>query len=155
MGTEAQIAAVVDGYRCRWVIEEYFKALKTGCNYEAREFESMRTLTNFLGIAAVLAWRLLLIRSLERENSSAPATDVVDVDLLEALAGFLKKIGERKPFPASPTVRDLMTGIARLGGHITNNGPPGWLVLWRGYKDLLVWANGFLHAKSIAYCDQS
>ena len=27
-------------YRTRWTIEEFFKALKTGCLYEQREFES-------------------------------------------------------------------------------------------------------------------
>jgi hypothetical protein len=153
--TEAEIAAVIDGYRTRWVIEEYFKALKTGCKYEDREFESMRTLTNFLGIAAVVAWRLLLIRSIQRANSNAAATDLVDAELLEALAARLKKIGERRPLPAKPTVTDLMNGIARLGGHITSNGPPGWLVLWRGYHDLLSWGDGFIHGKITTYSDLS
>ena len=29
-------------------------------------------------------------------------------------------------------MRDAMLGIAALGGHIKNNGVPGWLVLGRG-----------------------
>ena len=29
--TPEALAFVVDSYRARWVIEEYFKALKTGC----------------------------------------------------------------------------------------------------------------------------
>src|SRR6478752_2090599 len=36
----ADIERVVDTYRSRWVIEEYFKALKTGCGYEQRQLES-------------------------------------------------------------------------------------------------------------------
>jgi IS4 transposase len=33
--TAEQVAAVVDAYRARWLIEEFFKALKTGCGFEA------------------------------------------------------------------------------------------------------------------------
>jgi hypothetical protein len=151
----ADVAAVIDGYRLRWIIEEYFKAIKTGCKYETRELESLRTLTNLLGIVAVIAWRLLLLRTLHRTGPDSPATAVADPLLLEALAARLKDIGEPKAFPSAPTVTDLMNGIARLGGHITNNGPPGWQVLWRGYQDLLTWAAGFIRGKSIAYRDQS
>jgi hypothetical protein len=31
-----------------------------------------------------------------------------------------------------------MLAIAALGGHIKNNGDPGWLVLGRGLHDLLL-----------------
>jgi hypothetical protein len=151
----AEVAAVVDGYRRRWLIEEYFKAIKTGCSYEGRELESLRTLSNLLAIVAVIAWRLLLLRTLHRHDSHRPASDVIEPELLEALAARLKDIGERKPLPPAPTVADLMNGIARLGGHITSNGPPGWQVLWRGYQDLLTWGGGYIRGKSITCCDQS
>ena len=39
--------------------------------------------------------------------------------------------------PAHPTMRDAMLGIAALGGHITNNGPPGWIVMGRGLARFL------------------
>jgi hypothetical protein len=149
------VAAVVDGYRRRWLIEEFFKAIKTGCAYESRELESTRTLSNLLAIVAVIAWRLLLLRSLERQNSQLPATEIVPPQLLAALAARLRENREPKPLPTNPTVADLMTGIARLGGHITNNGPPGWQVLWRGYQDLLTWGGGFIRGRSITYRDQS
>jgi Transposase DNA-binding/Transposase DDE domain len=153
--SDADVAAVVDGYRRRWVIEEYFKALKTGCAYETRELESVRTLTNLLGIVAPIAWRLMALRTLHRLDSRQPASEILDPDLLEALAARLKDIGERKFLPAAPTVADLMNGIARLGGHITSNGPPGWQVLWRGYQDLLIWGSGYIRGKSITYSDLS
>jgi hypothetical protein len=151
----ADVVAVVDGYRRRWLIEEYFKAIKTGCKYEARELESVRTLTNLLAIVAVIAWRLLLLRAVHRQDSKQPATGVVAPDLVQALAARLQDIGERKPLPPQPTVADFMNGIARLGGHITSNGPPGWQILWRGYQDLLIWGAGFIRGKSIACRDQS
>jgi hypothetical protein len=32
--TNAQVGAIIDVYRKRWLIEEFFKALKTGCRFE-------------------------------------------------------------------------------------------------------------------------
>jgi|SRR5687768_8361786 len=43
------ILRVVDIYRSRWTIEEYFKALKTGCSMEERQLESLHSLTNAEG----------------------------------------------------------------------------------------------------------
>lgn len=150
-----QVAAVVDAYRARWLIEEFFKALKTGCGFEARQLRTIHTLTNTLGILAVIAYRLLLLRWLERTASDAPATTVLQPILIEALAARLRDIKEPKPLPSNPTVADLMRGIARLGGHHKSNGPPGWQILWRGFRDLLLWGSGFAAGKSTTYSDHS
>jgi hypothetical protein len=155
VNTADEVAAVVDAYRVRWLIEEYFKALKTGCAYEARQLRSMRTLTNTLGLLAVIAWRLLLLRALERDAPQTPATDAIEPVILEALAARLKNIGERKPLPPNPTVADLMKAIARLGGHHKSNGPPGWQLLWFGFQDLLIWADAFIAGRSSTYQDHS
>jgi hypothetical protein len=156
IATTDQVAAIVDGYRHRWLIEEYFKAIKTGCSYEDRELESVRTLTNMLAIVAVIAWRLLGLRAMERDDSQSPAAALVDPLLLEALAARLRDIREPKPLPSNPTVADFLRGIARLGGHITSNGRPGWQVLWRGYQDLLNWGGGYIsRVETRRYSDQS
>lgn len=143
--TADAVGDVVDGYRARWLIEEFFKALKTGCAYEERELETMRSLTNFLGVAAVLAWRLLLLRSVERDAPQTPAIQVCDPDLLEALAAQLvhTKAPEAARLPKNPTVAHVVAAIAFLGGHIKNNGRPGWQVLWRGYQRALEWAAAY------------
>ena len=31
----------------------------------------------------------------------------------------------------------MLLGIARLGKHIVRNGEPGWIVIGRGYDDVL------------------
>jgi hypothetical protein len=36
-----------------------------------------------------------------------------------------------------PTMKELIGVVARMGGHIKQNGPPGWQVLYRGFVDLL------------------
>jgi hypothetical protein len=127
------LAAIVDGYRVRWSIEEYFRALKQGCAYEKRQLESKHALLNALAIFTPVAWQLLALRHLSREGDATPAKDLLSPLKLKILAAH--KDTCRMP---SVTVRDAMLAIARLGGHIKNNGDPGWIVLGRGFEDLLM-----------------
>jgi hypothetical protein len=134
IATREQILAIVDAYRARWTIEEFFKALKTGCAYESRQLESYGTLSVALGIFLPLAWHLLLLRSYGHLDSVG-ARAVMDDRRLKVLAAMAKK--RNRPLPPNPTARDVMLAVAALGGHIKQNGDPGWQVLWRGYKRLL------------------
>ena len=135
--TIAQIERIVDIYRSRWVIEEYFKALKTGCEYEKRQLESEHTLTNALAVLVPIAWQLLLIRSLAQTDDNAPANAALTKTQLAVLAAVSKKL------PPKPTVRQALLAIAGLGGHIKNNGEPGWIVLGRGLQHLLALEQGW------------
>ena len=145
VSTEAEILAVIDAYRCRWRIEEFFKALKTGCAIEKRQLESFRGLANTVALMVPVAWRLLRLRTLAREQGHLPATHALTARQLRCLAGALRKRG-RPRLPQAPTVRDAMLGVAALGGHIRNNGEPGWIVLGRGFDDLLLLELGYLLA---------
>jgi hypothetical protein len=139
--TRADLGRIVDGYRARWTIEEYFKALKTGCAYERRQLETFHSLANALAVFAVIAWRLLLLRSTARLHPKAPATDAlseVQVNLLKALSTMKARGVPKITLPERPTTEDALHAVAKLGGHIKNNGPPGWQVLGRGYDSLLL-----------------
>jgi len=138
VNTPNAIAYVVDCYRGRWIIEEFFKALKTGCQYERRQLESAKSLLNALAIFAPVAWRLLLLRHLARSEPDAPASAALTPTQLEVLRAVSKK-----PLPRNPTARDALLAVAALGGHIKNNGDPGWLVLGRGLHDLLLLEMGW------------
>lgn len=131
--SDDSIAFAVDCYRARWTIEEYFKALKTGCQYEKRQLESAHSLLNALAILAPVAWRLLLLRHLARDDRHAPATRALSRAQLDVL-----RVVARKPLPQNPTARQAMLAVAALGGHRKSNGDPGWLVLGRGMHDLLL-----------------
>jgi hypothetical protein len=133
VGTDDEIAHVVDCYRGRWMIEEYFKALKTGCQYEKRQLESAHSLLNALALLAPVAWRLLLLRHLARHAPERPASAALTKAQLEVLRAVA-----RRPMPSRPTVKDAMLAVAALGGHLPRNGDPGWLVLGRGLHDLLL-----------------
>ena len=120
-------------YRGRWIIEEYFKALKTGCQYEQRQLESAHSLLNALAVLAPVAWRLLLLRHLGRHAPNRPASDALSRSQLDVLHSVAKR-----PMAKQPTIREAMLAVAGLGGHLPSNGDPGWLVLGRGMHDLLL-----------------
>lgn len=148
--TLAQIEAVVDHYRARWVIEEYFKALKTGCAFQKRQLCSYEGLVRALALFIPMAWTLLALRTLGRETTPRPATQVFSSEQLQILRAILVK--RRRKFSPNPTVRDAMLGIAALGGHIKNNGDPGWQVLGRGMRRFSEFEEGWnLRLR----CDQS
>src|ERR1043165_3676377 len=144
IGDARQVEAVVDGYRARWVIEEYFKALKTGCRYETRQLESRHALEGALGILIPIAWRLLELRTIAEEAPDAPASSVLDPDELRVL----RKLSHDVKLGPRPTASDALLAIASLGGHIRQNGRPGWQVLFAGFKELLDRVEGYRLAKA-------
>ena len=134
-GSADEVAAVVDHYSARWRIEEFFKALKTGCSIEKRQMTDYESLTRVLALFIPIAWHLLLLRSLARAHPSPPAASIlapVSLTVLRALAAQRKHT-----LNENPTVHDALLAIAALGGHLKRNGAPGWLTIGRGYDELL------------------
>lgn len=134
--TEEQILRIVDDYRTRWGIEEFFKALKTGCSIEKRQHESKHALLNALAIFFPIAWALLTLRHVSRDprTRDLPATEILTPPQIEIIR--LKSKGKLGP---APTVRDAVMALARyFGGHLRRNGDPGWQVLGRAYESLLL-----------------
>jgi hypothetical protein len=143
---DEQVATIVDHYRARWLIEEFFKALKTGCRVEHRQLETAHGFQNALATFVPIAWRLLLLRHTARHAPDRSASAILPQSQIAVLARL-----KRARLPRRPTVRDAMLAIARLGGHLASNGDPGWQVLARGYDDLLLLEEGW----SARECDQS
>lgn len=133
---------VVDFYRTRWLIEEYFKALKTGCKYEDKRLESGPALLNALGVFAIVAWRLLVLRFIDRTADDSPAESVAtDAEIAVLVA--------KKRLKPNATAREFTTALARYGGHLPQNGPPGLLILWRALRALQQVAEGWSLAQEM------
>jgi hypothetical protein len=145
--TPEQIERVVDIYRARWTIEEFFKALKTGCSIEKRQLETFDTLTNAVAIFTPIAWRMLLARSVSRSTPDRPPTDVLTAVQIRILELKLKR-----PLDSA---RDALFAIARLGGHLSQNGDPGWQTIGRGFEELLLAEYYFSLGQNAARSDQS
>jgi len=148
LDTQDQILKVVDAYRARWLIEEYFKALKTGCIFEQRQLETKSTILKALALFTPVAWALLRMRALSRISERFPIAAVLSPTQLKVLK---KETG--LPLRKNSSATDAYLAVARLGGHIKNNGPPGWQVLGRGYAKLLTLEAGYKIAKSET-CDR-
>jgi hypothetical protein len=137
IATERQVSFVVDGYRARWVVEEFFKTVKTGCAFESKQLESFHTLTNLLAYVLVLAYAILLLRSASRGEHDAPADEVLSPKQLKILGAVTRR------FPVNPTARQALFALAGLGGHLKNNGDPGWRTLSKGWRKLLAYEAGY------------
>jgi len=135
----------VDWYCRRWIIEEYRKAQKTGCNLEDPQFTTVAALEPTIAFLSVVAVSLLNLRDLSRDKKTQdlPATEVVSQDEMEVLCGHYHK--KRRVL----TVREFFLLLARLGGHQNRkrDHPPGWLVLWRGWQSLQLMVAG-AHARN-------
>jgi hypothetical protein len=144
--TREEVLAIVDAYRGRWVIEEYFKALKEGCALEKRQLESPKTMFNALAIFAPIAWTLLRLRSLARSAGDQPQQSLSKAQLI--CLRFLLLHLQKYQLPPDPTEQQTLTAIARLGGHITSNGEPGWQVLGRGLDTVHIAELGYAATKN-------
>lgn len=129
--TPEQVLQIVDWYCARWVIEEFFKVLKTGCRYEDRQLESFEALWIALALLLPIATRLLQLRHVARETPTRDAREVLPAEAIDVL-----RASGRCRLPETPNAHEILLAIAAMGGHIKSNGPPGWLVLWRGMRDL-------------------
>jgi hypothetical protein len=132
VSTEVEILTVLEHYRTRWLIEEFFKALKTGCHIEKLQLETYGALVNALAVYLPIASDILALRTTARAPPDTPATSVLSVTQLEVLRLFSPmKLGP------SPTVRQAFIAVANLGGYRVHKIPPGWQTLARGMDKLL------------------
>lgn len=136
---------VIEHYERRWLIEEYHKALKTGCRVEERQYETSKRLETMVGMMAIVAVRLLQLRSIARSEPQRAARDVVPADWLRTLQRMRPKLS------TDPTVRDFYRQLASLGGFLNrkHDGEPGWQTIWRGFDKL---ATVMQYAETIQKC---
>jgi hypothetical protein len=124
---------VVQWYAWRWLLEDFHKALKTGCRMEQHNVQSMEAMWKLLAILTPIALRLLVIRQTAQQASDTPATAVVSQETIQVV--ILLDIRHR----AILTVKQLWHAIARLGGYLDrkSDGPPGWQTLWKGWMRVM------------------
>lgn len=117
-------------YALRWIIEEFHKCEKTGCQVEMRRLEHADRLEPLIGLLSVLAVCLLQLKFVARDNPETPACQVFEESMVQVMAHYLDR-------PARGlTIGEFWGGIGRLGGHPgrKGDGPIGWLRAWRGWQ---------------------
>lgn len=131
---------IIDLYRRRWTIEEYFHTLKTaGFNIEAADIGDPQVMIKFVAavaVAAVTVMQLVKARDGTTGQSLADAFDPADQPILEAVSAQLegKTAKQKNPHPKGSLAFAAWV-MARLGGWTGYYGKPGPQVIRRGLDD--------------------
>jgi hypothetical protein len=138
--TLADALRVIGWYQTRWVIEEFHKALKTGCRVETLQFTDIARLEPMIALLSTVATTLLNLRAASQlpNAQTRRATTLVDQEYVDVLSMW--RYAKTKKL----TVHEFFYALARLGGHQNRRGDkrPGWLVLWRGWTTLQAMVEG-------------
>jgi hypothetical protein len=121
---------VIDFYRTRWMIEEYFRTLKTaGFDIEEADIGDPKAMINFVAAAAVAAVTIKQLVQARDGNTDQLLSDAFDPDdrpILEAVSVRLEGKTDRQRNPHSKgSLAFAAWVIARLGGWTGYYGKPG------------------------------
>lgn len=135
---------IITYYEARWLVEEYHKALKTGCRITHRQLKTAGRLEAMVALMSVVAVRLLQLKSVARSDPDRPARRVVPslwLAMLKATRKNLRRVHDL-------TVGQFYREVAKLGGFLgrKSDGQPGWITIWRGWEKL----NTLVRAAEIA-----
>lgn len=130
--TKAEALKVLNWYKMRWKIEEYFKILKSGFQLESSKLRTAERLAKIISICCILAWRIFWTTIVARSSKKDASPMLIFSRLeLKVISAFFKK---DKPINAF----DYIVLLAKLGGYLARKSdpPPGNQVIWKGYERL-------------------
>jgi hypothetical protein len=135
-----QARRIVDLYRKRWTIEEFFRTLKSaGFDIEEADIGDPQVMIKFVAAAAVATVTIMqLVRARDGTTNEqlAEAFEVDDKPVLEALSIQLEGATARQKNPhPKGTLAFAAWVIARLGGWTAYYGKPGPKVMRIGLQD--------------------
>jgi hypothetical protein len=131
---------IVDLYRMRWAIEEFFHTIKTaGFDIEAADIGEPTVMIKFVAavtVAAVTVMQLVKARDGKTKQRLADAFEPADRPILEALSAQLEGKTDRQKNPhRKGSLAFASWVIARLGGWTGYYGKPGPRVMREGLDD--------------------
>jgi len=139
----------VQWYTHRWRIEMFHKVLKSGLRVEDCRLGDAERLIRYLTIMSIVAWRLFAITLIARTDPDLPCSKLLAEEEWKVL--YLR-VNKNKKLPKKiPKVGEVIIWIARLGGFLArkNDGYPGTLTLWRGWKRLTDLTDGWMLARQL------
>ena len=140
--TVEQVHQVIQYYCVRWMIEVFFRTLKSGCRVEQRRFEHVDRLLPCLAVYLIATWRTLYVCRLGR---SCPDISCEAIFEPAEWKSVYRVVGGKSPPSAPPKLSEMVRMIAQLGGYINRKrpDPPGpqtvWLGLQRMHDMALCW----------------
>ncbi len=136
----SEACRIIELYRMRWIIEEFFRTLKTaGFDIEEADIGDPQAMINFVAavtVAAVTIMQLVKARDGTTDRQLADAFEPGDQPILEAVSARLegKTARQKNPYPKGSLAFAAWV-IARLGGWTGYYGKPGPKVMRWGLND--------------------
>lgn len=137
------VLRVVEYYGARWVIEVFFRVLKSGCKVEDIQLETAARLLPCLMLYRIVAWRLVYVTMLGRECPELPC----DVLFAEPEWKSVYQIVRKTDPPTSPPpLKEFLSLLATLGGYNDRpqDAPPGPQAIWIGIRRMNDFAQAWL-----------
>ena len=130
---------ILHWYRRRWVVEEFFRILKSGTRIESRQFDEADDLLKCLAFDSITAWRVFDLQRMARDQPHLAATDVVSKDWIYMLylqLHDLDIVKARSPPDWVPDVRTFVVDLGRFAGFIPSKRQPlpGVKKIWQAMK---------------------
>jgi len=140
--TSDQVRLIVEYYCIRWMIEVFFRTLKSGCRVEDRRFEEVDRLLPALAVYLTVTWRVLYVCRLGRSCPEISCEAVFEPGEWQSVYQIVKReIPPKQP----PKLQEMVRMVAQLGGYINRKreDEPGpqtvWLGLQRMHDIALCW----------------
>jgi hypothetical protein len=127
------VRTVIQYYCVRWLIEVFFRTLKSGCRVESRRFEHIDRMLPCLAIYLIVTWRTLFVCRLGREFPDINCEAVFEPAEWKSVYHIVHK----KPPPSTcPTLQEMVRMVAQLGGYINRKrtDEPGPQTVWLGLQ---------------------
>lgn len=145
------VVELIEWYRRRWLVEIFFRILKSGCRVEALQLGTLERLERALVIYLIMAWRILHLVTWGRECPDLPCEVVFHPE--EWQAAWI--VAHRCPPPDTPPkLSDRVRLIAGFGGFLgrQHDGHPGPKAIWEGMQKVRAFAMA-LEACKAAYTE--
>jgi len=113
--TVEQVRAVIQNYGVRWMIEVYFRTLKSSCRVEERQFETIDRALNSLAIYMIVAWRALMVCRIAREYPDQSCESIFAPEEWKSVHYI---VHQQPPPDEPPTLKQMTRMIGQLGGYV-------------------------------------
>jgi len=133
VGEVEQVRQVIQYYCVRWMIEVFFRTLKTGCRVEERRFEHIERLLSCLAVYLIVAWRTLYVCRLGRSCPELSCEAVFEPAEWKSVWKITRRTA---PPRVPPRLGELVRLVAQLGGYVNRKRRdlPGAQTIWIGLQ---------------------
>ena len=139
---DEQVRQIIEYYCVRWMIEVFFRTLKSGCRVEERRFETIDRQLRCLALYLIVAWRTLYVCRLSRTCPDVSCESIFEPAEWKSV---YRVVQQKSPPREPPTLAAMVRMVAQLGGYVNRprKDPPGpqtvWLGLQRMHDFALCW----------------